>query len=267
MRYIDLDELVVPDGWLEKAAQAETAVAAGGHPDEHADVWRDLKSALGALFPEKKCWYCESPVDRADNAVDHFRPKGRVFEAKNPHPGYRWLAFERSNFRYSCTFCNSRRKDVDNGTVGGKADHFPLLNEDGRLYEPGPLTQERPVLLDPCELHDWEALGCRKENGKPCPASTEADLEHRAKVSIEIYHLDYEPTCKQRHAAAIRLTADVAQGKRLFAKFGMNDEFIVVAKKIRRAIDRRAPFSGEMIFILRGERHSDHPWIQKLLES
>lgn len=27
----------------------------------------------------------------------------------------------------------------------------------------------------------------------------------------------------------------------------------------------KTPFSGEMIFLLRGQRHSDHPWIQKLL--
>lgn len=267
MRYIDQEELALPDGWLDRAATAAAAIAAGGDPDDHADVWRELKDALASLFPDKKCWYCESPVDRADNAVDHFRPKGRVSDAANQHDGYRWLAFDWKNFRYACTFCNSRRKDVVHGTAGGKADRFPLVSEANRLYVPGPLNQEEPVLLDPCELDDWELLGCRQENGRPCPASQDPVKQRKAETSIGIYHLDYEPTCKRRHAAAIQLMADVAQAKLLFGQPGMDEAFNIVAKKIRRAIGRKAPFSGEMIFLLRGERHTDHPWIQKILES
>jgi hypothetical protein len=267
MRYIDQDELALPQGWLTKATAAAVAVAAGAKPDDYDEVWRDLKDALAALFPDKKCWYCESPVDRADNAVDHFRPKGRVADAANPHTGYRWLAFDRRNFRYACTFCNSRRKDVVNGTTGGKADRFPLLDEAARLYAQGPLNQERPTLLDPCELNDWEQIGCQHENGKPCPTSQDPSERHRAEESIAIYHLDYEPTCKQRHAAAIRLMADVEQAKLLFGQPGMNEHFTTIAKKIRRAIDRKAPYSGDMIFLLKGQRHADHPWIQKLLEA
>jgi hypothetical protein len=266
MRYIDQDELALPDGWLGKAAAAAGAVAAGADPNAHADVWRELKDALAALFPEKKCWYCESPVDRADNAVDHFRPKGRVSDAANPHRGYRWLAFDHRNYRYACTYCNSRRKDVVNDTVGGKADRFPLVEEANRLYAPGPLNQEEPALLDPCELHDWELLGCQQENGKPCAASQDPAELHRVAESIGIYHLDYEPTCKQRHAAAIRLMADVDQAKLFFGKPGFQEHFTATAKKIRRAIDRKAPFSGDMIFVLKGQRHDDHPWIQKLIE-
>lgn len=267
MRYIDKEELTLPDGWLDRARAADTAIAAGADPNDLAVVWGELKDALAALFPDKKCWYCESPVDRADNAVDHFRPKGRVSDATNQHNGYRWLAFDWKNFRYACTFCNSRRKDVVHGTAGGKADRFPLLNEADRLYSPGPLNQEKPELLDPCELHDWELLGCRQENGRPCPASHDPVPLRKAETSINIYHLDYEPTCKRRHAVAIQLMADVAQAKRLFGRPDREEDFNDVAKKIRRAIDRKAPFSGEMIFILRGQRHTDHPWIQKILES
>ena len=193
MRYIDQFELALPEGWLEKAIAAGTIVDGGAKPDDHRTVWAELKDALAALFPEKKCWYCESPVDRADNAVDHFRPKGRVADAAKPHAGYRWLAFDHNNFRYACTFCNSRRIDVVNGTAGGKADRFPLLDETKRLYAPGSLNQERPKLLDPCELNDWELLGCRRENGKPCPTSQDPSDRHRAEESISIYHLDYEP--------------------------------------------------------------------------
>lgn len=271
MRYVDHDSLEKPEGWLDRAKAAADAVAAGGDPNDGADVWRELKDGLAALLPDKKCWYCESPVDRSDNAVDHFRPKGRVSDAALPHTGYRWLAFDWRNYRYACTFCNSRRKDIEHGTAGGKADRFPLLDEANRLYAPGLLDQEEPTLLDPCELDDWELLGCQQENGKPCPGGQTQMDRQRAIASIDIYHLQYEPTCKRRHAIVVQLMADVDQAKRLFDQFttdpSKKTEFSVVARKIQRAIDRKAPFSGEMIFLLRGQRHAKHSWIQKLLEA
>jgi len=272
MRYVDLDELVMPTAWLQRAETAADAVAAGGDPNDGADVWRELKECLAALLPEKKCWYCETPVDRADNAVDHFRPKNRVSDAAAPHSGYRWLAFRHTNYRYSCTFCNSRRKDVASNTAGGKADRFPLLDESRRASTPDAICEERPTLLDPCDLHDWELLGCGRENGKSCPTrDDDATKKHRAETSIEIYHLDYEPTCKRRHATAVQLLADVEQAKRQFSLASKDPsregDFKEVAKKVKRAISRRAPFSGEMIFLLRGQRNAEHPWIQGLLEA
>lgn len=271
MRYVDLDELELPTGWLERATAARDLVAGGADPNDNSDVWRELKDRLAALLPVKKCWFCESPVDRSDNAVDHFRPKNSVSDASRRHGGYRWLAFCHKNFRYSCTFCNSRRKDVEHGTSGGKGDRFPLIDESMRVFEEGPIDQERPLLLDPCELDDWELLGCRRENGEPCPTSgTPADRK-RAEVSIEVYHLDYEPTCKSRHATALRLLADVEQAKRQFVAASTDPsreaDFKAAAKSVKRAISRRAPYSGEMIFLLRGQRHAEHPWIQTLLEA
>lgn len=271
MRYVDLDELQMPTGWLVRANAATEAVAAGVHPNDHAEVWRELKDSLARLLPDKKCWYCESPVDRADNAVDHFRPMNRVHDASKPHAGYRWLAFCYTNYRYACTFCNSRRKDVEHGTHGGKADRFPLIDETKRVYAEGPIDDERPLLLDPCQLEDWELLGCRRENGEPCPTSDDAMKRRRAEVSIAVYHLDYEPTCKRRHKTAIQLLADIEQAKRLFVEASSDaareKDFKVFAVKVKRAISRTAPFSGEMIFLLRGQRHADHPWMQRLLEA
>ena len=271
MRYVDLDALVLPDGWLERARVAAEAVAAGGDPEVGSAVWRELKDRLADLLPDKKCWYCESPVDRADNAVDHFRPKGRVSDTQPPHAGYRWLAFNAKNYRYACTFCNSLRKGVDGGSAGGKADRFPLVDETKRVYVPGPVDQERPVLLDPCEFGDWALLGCKQENGEPCATSEDATDKYRVGESIAIYHLRYEPTCKQRHRVAIQLLSDVAQAKRLFP-LAKADEFRArdfkdCARRIKRVIGRTSPFSGEMIFLLRTQRHSDHSWIQDVLEA
>ena len=270
MRYIDISKLVMPTDWLQRSQVAAKAVEAGADPNDYAAVWRELKSALADLL-HNKCWYCETPVERSDNAVDHFRPKNHVSDAAQPHSGYRWLAFDRSNFRYACTYCNSRRKDVETGTAGGKADRFPLLNEARRLYVSGPLKQEQPMLLDPCELTDWRLLGCQQENGHPCATSTDPVAKQRAEVSIDVYHLHYEPTCKRRHGAVVQLMADGDEGKRLFDT-AMQDieraqDFLAVAKRLRRAIDRCEPFSGDMHFLLRGQRSEDHPWIQELLET
>lgn len=271
MRYVDLHKLVLPDGWIAQAQQAAADVADGKAAlDERSTVWRNLKDALATLL-HNKCWYCETPIDRSDNAVDHFRPKGRVADAAQPHTGYRWLAFDRTNFRYACTYCNSRRKDIDDKTVGGKADRFPLLNEAARVYAQGDCSRERPALLDPCNLGDWRLLGCKQENGQPCSTSSDPIEKKRAEVSIEVYHLHYGPTCNRRHGVAVELMANVDDGKRLFdrakGKPDLQSDFITVAQRIRRIIDREALFSGDMHFLLRGQRHSDHPWIQDLLEA
>lgn len=269
MRYVDRSKLIKPTGWPARAQTAAQAVANGEEPNDHSAVWRELKDALADLLYDK-CWYCESPVERSDNAVDHFRPKGRVSDAANAHAGYRWLAFDESNFRYACTYCNSRRKDLENETAGGKADRFPLVNEARRVYAVGAVSAEQPLLLDPCEISDWRLLGCLQENGQPCAASTDPVSKQRAEASVEIYHLHYEPTCKRRHAAAVQLMADLSEGKRLFELATQDPsrevDFKSVAARLRRAIDREAPFSGDMHFLLRGQRSSEHPWIQDLLE-
>lgn len=268
MRYVDLRKLKQPDGWNDRATTATQAVANGEDPNDYASVWRELKNGLADLLHDK-CWYCESVVDRSDNAVDHFRPKNRVSDAANPHAGYRWLAFDISNFRYACTYCNSRRKDVEGGTAGGKADRFPLLNEAQRVYNAGPTRQERPTLLDPCNPTDWQLLGCRQENGKPCAATLEPVAKQRAEVSIEVYHLDYGPTCNRRHGYAVQLVSDVDDGKQLYdaLKFDPDREqdFNNVLGRLFRLIDREAPHSGEMRFLLSALRNEEHPWIQDLL--
>ncbi|MGZ8131755.1 hypothetical protein ACXU40_05125 [Bordetella bronchiseptica] len=267
---MDRTKLVKPAGWIARAQAATDAVANGADPNDYDAVWRDLKDGLANLLHDK-CWYCESSVDRSDNAVDHFRPKGRVSDATNPHTGYRWLAFDESNFRYACTYCNSRRKNLKSGTAGGKADRFPLVNEAQRIYAVGPISTELPLLLDPCELSDWRLLGCHQENGQPCATSTDPIAKQRAEASIEIYHLHYEPTCKRRHAVAVQLMADVDEGKRLFELATQDPariaDFKSVAGRLRRAIDRESLYSGDMHFLLRGQRSDAHPWIQELLEA
>lgn len=269
MRYIDLDKLRLPDGWLAKADNASKSVQAGSDPNDFSQVWRDLKDDMFDLS-KFKCWYCESSCDRADNAVDHFRPKNRVSEALRPHRGYRWLAFDVKNYRLSCTFCNSRRIDVPYGTAGGKADHFPLLDEATRVYASGSLLLEKPKLLDPCDYEDCLLLGCKQENGKSCCSTTDPIQIGRVTASTEIYHLDRESTCILRHGAAVGIVADIQEGKLRFKVSKDSEEkrqeFLNVAKRILKRISADAPYSGEMRYILRGQRSDDHPWVAQLLE-
>lgn len=283
MRYVDIEGLQLRDGWFAEAEIAARAVLQhGAVPGDHDEIWRDLKASLAELL-HQKCWFCETPITRSDNAVDHFRPKGRVSDAKQGHLGYRWLAFEHGNFRYACTFCNSRRVDVIHGTSGGKADRFPLLNEEARVYAVDLATLdfvdllstvkgERPAILDPCDLDDWKLLGCMRENGHPCTASDDKDAASRVEVSIQVYHLDHEPTCKQRHGVAVALLEAVRDAKTAFLKIKTDKpeteaEFKNIAKRIQRMINKKAPYSGEMIFLVRGQRSPQHPWIQQLLEN
>ena len=42
-----------------------------------------VRVALGKLFFDK-CGYCEYKLARTDLNIDHYRPKGRVAEAKEP---------------------------------------------------------------------------------------------------------------------------------------------------------------------------------------
>ena len=103
MRYVDIDELLLPAGWQNRAddalnglrqeiVQAEDdalatgedvaaarkrAIALGLQDPKREVLWRDLKDALSALT-YGKCWYSESRNPTADKEVDHFRPKNRV---------------------------------------------------------------------------------------------------------------------------------------------------------------------------------------------
>ena len=113
MRFIDLTLIALPNGWEQRAQDATDAVMVNGDDvNDHSDVWRDFKPSLETIVG-KKCWYCESKQSRSDKEVEHFRPKKRVTGVTPPHSGYKWLTFDYRNLRYSCAFCNKRRRDKE----------------------------------------------------------------------------------------------------------------------------------------------------------
>lgn len=271
MRYIDIDNLEVPAEWRAKSAAASAAVAAGTCiVNDRGDVWRDLKDNLAKLSHEK-CWYCETKILRSDNAVDHFRPKNRVFDASRPHNGYTWLAFEVSNFRYSCTWCNSHRKDQEHGTSGGKADRFPLIDESKRVYVAGPTDGESPVLLDPIDPEDYELLTF-DEAGQPLARYREEDdvRKLRAEESIKIYHLHEKGLCEERRKLGVKLVSEIQEAKRLFialarGEANLRSSFKNCLKQIRRYLTPDAPYTGFAHAILEGHRDSIHTWVDQIL--
>lgn len=130
-----------------------------GSREARADVYghEDLRAALHELF-HRKCAYCEVAIpNRTGWNVDHYRPKGRIAERPDDHPGYYWLAYRWTNLYPACEDCNKRLwdsptfQDPTSGPPAGKFDQFPLADEATRATRPGDdLTRERRLLLDPC---------------------------------------------------------------------------------------------------------------------
>lgn len=118
-------------------SEVAKAIAANQRPKFPAK-WSKLKTHLIDLF-HGKCGYCEArftPTSFGD--VEHYRPKGGVYEEGEKHQGYYWLAYRPTNYLPACQLCNEP----------AKRDHFPI--EGTRAWsEADKLDDEHPLLLDP----------------------------------------------------------------------------------------------------------------------
>ena len=280
MRYIDLEKLAqrVPLEWRNKAENAQAEVKAALPADRskvvsrHSGVWTDERcKELLAAAGARKCWYCESRENRSDAAVDHFRPKGKVAEEDDRHHGYWWLAFNFLNYRYCCTFCNSTRKDRERGDVrGGKQTQFPLLNPEGRVFDEGDCSGERPVLLDPTKAADTLLLYYR-EDGEVEPRYSDDvawEKSYRAAQSIGIYNL--------RHTALVEARLDILNNVREMVRLGKvyyqswladgSDEaaFDLVVARLKKLSNPDAEYSAAVRDFLKGFRDDTHPWIDDI---
>jgi hypothetical protein len=138
---------------MQEVSSAATAEARRDALERHEAVYKKARTFWRNVFGGK-CAYCETFFEASSFVdVEHFRPKGTVADVKGgpitrtidgrqqPHPGYYWLAFEWSNLLPSCQKCNRP----------AKASWFPIANERNRVYAPGPLTSEEPLILNPFE--------------------------------------------------------------------------------------------------------------------
>jgi 5-methylcytosine-specific restriction endonuclease McrA len=273
MIYVPREGLKFPENWEERVHKAQEEIK-DLTPEERikrinacAFIWHELKRELEKCS-HHKCWYCESNQDRSDNNVDHFRPKGRVAECSD-HEGYWWLAFEWTNYRFSCTFCNSRRKDLETSESGGKGDYFPLLDESKRARSPSDkLEEEQPLLLDPVKTTDPGLLWF-DQNGLAVPKFSSKDrpiLYRRAIKSIELYNLNYYKTLKKRSELYKDILKLVRAGDRYFNGYANGDSDLEYAldqvyDRLRIMLNEKAEFSAATRSYLLGLRNDNREWI------
>ncbi len=270
MRCVDYDpakiQMPAKAGQLrQKLLKAESEAARAMLIESNSNVWADVKPQLRKVFHDK-CWYTESPQLGTDVDVDHFRPKKRVAEVHDklkPHPGYWWLAFSPENYRYCCIVANRRRRDVDTGVVGGKADHFPLWDESKRAWPPlCDFSEEEPLLLDPCRAADVGLIAF-KEDGEAMPRFGEDDsrkLYTRADKSIKYYHINHTDFVKARIALREKMIELIREAKGAFRKLEYGDAFHTdtYGKAIQRLREMRGinyPYSSFCIAYLERFKH------------
>jgi len=305
MRYVDIDQIQLPNGWQERAdaalndlrnevQQAEANARAAGKNDadvaaarksaitrgldikSRSKIWGELATQLKSLS-QQKCWYSESKNPASDKNVDHFRPKNRVQEDPD-HEGYWWLAFNWKNYRLSSQWCNQRRNDKANKTTGGKCDQFPLRPGSFRArLETDDYQQEEIELLDPIDPEDWQLLTFRPD-GHPTPARPRGTPEHaRAEISIEVYHLHCKELVDDRRPLAGRIQRLVQYMETLRPQLTVPKMRVLYKeqqKELLRAIHCHTEYSAAALAYARAEVYKmegghqvKRDWLEEILNS
>lgn len=279
MRFVDLTKFEPSSEWKERAQRAQQEVAVLDNDERSRviknrhQIWGELKPCLEKLA-HKKCWYCEARQERSDMLIDHFRPKSRVNKKDcEDHHGYWWLAFDWRNFRYSCTYCNSLRRDTATDRTGGKADRFPLRDEAKRCRTPTDLlSEEQSVLLDPTVRTDPGLLWF-DEDGSAHPKYLEntAPWPHRrAKESIDIYHLNHSDLKEARQRVCNACRRRVGEGDEAWkeARQGSSraeEKFQKAFEDLEELMAEDAEYSAAARATVMGLRSADRPWLDTVL--
>lgn len=274
MRVVDFDPAKVtpPEGWAAKAQALSQQLADEADPAERSkiidenEIWKDVKAELKKVS-HGKCWYTDSPQQGTDVDVDHFRPKKRVAELAAQNTGYWWLAYTLSNYRYSCIVANRRRRDVETGNTGGKADFFPIFDENFRASSPDlPYENERPLLIDPCKA-DEVSLITFKEDGEVMPRWGEQDpyKNQKAARSIELYSLNHSDFVRARIALRDQIEEARLNAQRFFKRLEDGDAdhehaYAAAIQILRRLQSPAAPHSGFCAALLR--KYRDEPYLE-----
>jgi uncharacterized protein (TIGR02646 family) len=300
MRFVDIGQLELPEGWEARAEHAlnelryeieqaeaaaidagqdpvvarRAAITAGLNVPGRKRIWRELDPNLAKL-KRGQCWYSESSNPTADKNIDHFRPKNRV-EEDPTHEGYWWLAFRWRNFRYSSQWCNQRRVDPDYETGGGKWDHFPLCAGGLRARREGDdLELEEPELLDPIDPEDWKLLTFRPD-GRPTPAKQPGSRDfERAATSIQVYHLHCRELVNERRSVAGSVQRIVQDLERLRPHlFDPKLRALYKSREVEllRAVQPTAEYSAAAlayaraeVYKLEGGQQVKREWLEEIL--
>jgi uncharacterized protein (TIGR02646 family) len=220
--HIDSSTLGIRQEWIDGEMQATRQLMQMGD-DERGEfiarnsvIWQRLKPELERIS-DGKCWYCEAKNIRFDAQVDHHRPKNKVKNIDGTEePGYWWLAFDHTNFRLSCCFCNCLHKGKD-GVSRGKANYFPLASGSCRAVSPQGLKDEKPLLLDPTNSDDPKVLWFL-DDGRAYPKwSGDNDLDHqRASFTIDLLNLNDYRIVEERRKLWNHCMRLIERGDRAF---------------------------------------------------
>lgn len=221
---------------------------------KNTNTWGLLKKWLSGLS-HGKCWYCESSSERAASDVDHFRPKAGVTcnrsELAN-HNGYYWLAYDWSNYRYSCQRCNRTEKDDD--ILFGKKNEFSLCDESQRNYSPTCANIEKSKLLDPCNDTDPDLLA-HLINGSIQPVHVEGCEAHeRAEYTCRVLGLNSYGVPKKKRDSWEPISL-------LIEELGEDDRVKAILRKKLNPIETE--YSSFFNAAVSGYRDQD--WINELL--
>jgi len=263
MRTIDITDLesLLPDGWLDKANRLKNQLEAC-NPKDRSDflknnpIWQELLLTLKGVS-RNKCWYSEAQEVMSDMDVDHFRPKNEALQKDGNNKivsrdGYWWLAYNWKNYRLSSIYSNRLRKDkhTDNKDAFGKGAYFPLRNGCSPATCEDKLDDEVIYLLDPINPNDPDLLFFDEE-GKAIPAVSQIDEPWnfaRAKVSIDIYHLNHTPLKEARQVVWNLCQRKIDEIKNINRKSirTVTDDTTVERLRIelRELISKNSEFSG-----------------------
>ncbi len=217
------------ENWFKNAeAATNKAIEENGQHNADQNIYghHQVRAALEKLFYDK-CSYCETSLTRMDWNVEHFRPKGRVAERQDDHPGYYWLTYEWTNLYPSCIFCNQRRKDkprwgdLKYADAGGKMDQFPLEDEDTRAMSHNvDVHHESILLIDPCD-DDPERYLSYDPIGNIIALDSALKKKSRGRATINVFNL-WPRRLRDSRRKIIDFTVDLLKGIRKLEFEGKN---------------------------------------------
>lgn len=194
------------------------------------DGFGRLMAELRLVFAHK-CAYCESPLTGTQDCVSFFRPledaSAGLDTDFSDNDYYFWLIWDWSNLYLSCITCNRYKGHL-----------FPIYGSRARLGETGELlSQERPVLLDPCI--DNPAFHLKfYEDGR-----VEGTSE-RGRETIKIFRLDRPTLRQERKRFASLLKQSLAEIYRMLKDGNQLEDQELKAKELGHFCEPNAPFSG-----------------------
>jgi hypothetical protein len=267
MRYIDHHALLLQVFADEQGAKAKARlvrahrkleVMAAADRITHArrngpNKWKPIKNRLTAVLG-MKCWYTEVELIGSPLTVDHYRPMC----------DYWWLAFEAENYRLACQWANSPEHNAAHGCAGGKGDNFPLLPPGIRATLVAEMSNELPVILDPCNPVDCKLLAFQAD-GRPVvsPAFKDDPIAvQRVEQSMILLNLDHPAFNSKRE----QLRRDIKNDVQIYAELPPASVACeIIRTRLFAKLAPNAPFCTAARFYL--QFHREHDWVQAILDT